>query len=105
MLVWSDARWEVDDPRPAGVGFVVAVPRASAAASTPSPSLSALADRYDLVHGSAGSTPKREEAQWSPREAGGLGLVPAHRTLSLVCAALYLSIYCSITREGGSYPV
>ena len=56
VLVWTDARWEPTLPAPAGVGFVVAFPRPGTALST-APSLAALRDGYDLVHGSAAVPP------------------------------------------------
>ena len=65
-LVWSDARWEEGDPRPAGVGFVVAFPNpgvtsaqvaATVAAATEAgvefPGVAALREHFELVHGSA----------------------------------------------------
>ena len=65
-LVWSDARWEEGDPRPAGVGFVVAFPNPgvtsaqvaatvaeAAAANDPFPGIAALREHFELVHGSA----------------------------------------------------
>jgi len=52
VLVWSDARWEVGDPRPAGVGFVVAVPKVGAPAGVTARSVAELVRRYDFYHGS-----------------------------------------------------
>ena len=52
VLIWTDARWELGLPAPAGVGFVVAFPRSGTTVSG-SPSLAALRDGYDIVHGSA----------------------------------------------------
>jgi len=52
VLVWTDARWEVDDARPAGVGFVVAVPKRGAPAGVEADSVAEFARRFDVFHGS-----------------------------------------------------
>ena len=52
-LVWSDARWEEDDPEPAAVGFLVAAPRASASAERlVDDPMRELREHYDLYHAS-----------------------------------------------------
>ena len=53
-MAWRapSARWEVNDPRPAGVGFVVAVPRGGTPAGVEARSLTEFAGRFDVFHGS-----------------------------------------------------
>ena len=51
-LVWTDARWDEGDEDPAGVGFVVAVPREGTRLAE-RPSLAALREGYVFYHGSA----------------------------------------------------
>ena len=58
VLLLSDARWEEDDPEPAAVGFVLAVPRSDCppegpAGREPGAGLDFLRRYYDFEHGSA----------------------------------------------------